>query len=182
MSENNPDFQLEIVAGDLLTPQTRRAIIELGTQAFEQDYDALLAPLHGATHVLGRLGGQLVAHALWVTRWLQAGTLPIMRTAYIEGVATERAHRNRGFATTVMRRVATEIHDFDLAALSPFSVAWYARLGWEPWRGPLYIRTRHGRLRTPAFDGRVMILRLPNTPVLDLDAPLCAEWREGELW
>jgi hypothetical protein len=29
---------------------------------------------------------------------------------------------------------------------------------------------------------KVMILRLPCTPPLDLDAPLSAEWREGELW
>jgi hypothetical protein len=28
----------------------------------------------------------------------------------------------------------------------------------------------------------VMILRLPRTPPLDLDAPLSIEWREGDLW
>jgi hypothetical protein len=56
----------------------------------------------------------------------------------------------------------------------------YARLGWEFWRGPLFIR-RAGRL-IPTPDEEVMILRLPKTPPLDLEAPLSVEWREGELW
>jgi aminoglycoside 2'-N-acetyltransferase I len=80
-----------------------------------------------------------------------------------------------------MKRVAEEIKDFELGALSPFSVAYYERLGWELWRGPLLIRTDEGLVRTPR-DGDVMILRLPRTPDLDLYAPLSAEWREGELW
>jgi aminoglycoside 2'-N-acetyltransferase I len=36
-------------------------------------------------------------------------------------------------------------------------------------------------LPTPAEE-QVMILRLPKTPPLDPNAPLSAEWREGELW
>ena len=110
-----------------------------------------------------------------------------MRTAYVEGVATEEAYRNRGFATAIMKRVAKEIQDFDLAGLSPFSVTYYERLGWELWRGPLFIRTDDGLLPSPE-DEEVMILRLPSDvirphiPDLDLDAPLSAEWREGELW
>jgi len=53
-------------------------------------------------------------------------------------------------------------------------------LGWELWRGPLYIRTAEGPLATPSAE--VMILKLPRTPPLDLEAALSAEWREGELW
>jgi aminoglycoside 2'-N-acetyltransferase I len=80
-----------------------------------------------------------------------------------------------------MKRLAQEIRAYDLGGLSPFSVAYYARLGWELWRGPLFIRTDDGLLPTLEAED-VMILRLPNTPDLDLDAPLSAEWREGELW
>lgn len=69
----------------------------------------------------------------------------------------------------------------DLAALFPFSVDGYARLGWEVWRGPRFIRSAQGRLASPP-DEEVMILRLPNTPALDLSAPLSAEWRERILW
>ncbi len=104
-----------------------------------------------------------------------------MRTAYIEATATEKMYRTRGYAATVMNRVAEVIQDFELGVLSPFSVAYYERLGWELWHGPLFIRTGEGLMRTPR-DGDVMILRLPHTPFLDLYAPLSAEWREGELW
>jgi len=80
-----------------------------------------------------------------------------------------------------MRRLIAEVQDYDLAALSPFNVDYYERLGWELWRGPLFIRTKEALVPSPA-DEEVMIFRLPKTPPLDLDAPLSAEWREGELW
>ena len=67
-----------------------------------------------------------------------------------------------------------------LFASSPSFAVTYARLGWEFWRGPLFIRRADRLIPTPDED--VMILRLPKTPPLDLEAPLSAEWREGELW
>jgi hypothetical protein len=70
---------------------------------------------------------------------------------------------------------------FDLGGLSPFSVDYYARLGWERWRGPLAIRSETGLQPSPS-DECAMILRLPKTPALNLDAQLSAEWRRGELW
>ncbi len=185
MARNNLRLQLQVVSGNLLSPQTRSEVVDLCSRAFEEDYDSLLATFHGAVHVLGRLGPKLVTHALWVTRWLQVGTKPLMRTAYVEGVATEAAYRNRGFATAAMKRIVEEIkesQDFDLAGLAPFSVAYYERLGWELWRGPLFIRMDEGLLPCSKAEGDVMILRLPNMPDLDLATPLSAEWREGELW
>ena len=123
----------------------------------------------------------LVSHALWLTRWLQADEGPLLRTAYVEAVATEKAFRGLGYASAIMKRVEEEIQGYDLGALSPFSVAYYERLGWELWRGPLYIRTEKGLVPTPS-DEHVMILRLPKTPALDVNVSLSAEWREGELW
>ncbi len=110
-----------------------------------------------------------------------AGHLPPLRTAYVEAVATDLAWRNRGFAAAIMRRIAAEVQDFDLAAPAPFDVRYYARLGWEAWQGPLFIRTQAGLQPSPE-DEKVMILRLPKTPPLDITHPLSAEWREGELW
>ena len=81
------------------------------------DYEPLYRTFLDATHVLARQQGRLVSHALWVTRWLQCGTLPPLRTAYVEAVATEEAYRGRGFATAVMRRVAAEIRAFDLPSI-----------------------------------------------------------------
>lgn len=133
-----------------------------------------------STHVLAYAGGALVSHALWITRQLQYDDGVMLRTAYVEGVATDPAHQGRGYATAVMWALQAAILDFDLAALSPFDVGWYARLGWEPWCGPLSIRTAGDLLPTP--DEAVMILRLPRTPALDLAKALSAEWCEGELW
>jgi len=177
----NANLKLEVVRADQISPNLQMDIHTLCNQAYEEDLKPLFSTFIDATHVLGFLDTSLVSHALWVPRWLQVGTNPVMRTAYIEAVATKDVYRARGFAATVMKRVAEEIQDFELGALSPFRVAYYERLGWEFWRGPLFIRTHEGLIRTPREEN-VMILRLPRTPVLDLNAPLSAEWREGELW
>ncbi len=174
-------LKLTAVPGDLLTEARREEIIDLCTRAYEEDFRAIMGTFHGAVHVLGRLHGRLVTHALWVTRWLQVGSCSPLRTAYVEVVATDKAFRRRGFAQAVMERVIEEVQDFELGALSPFSVEYYGRLGWELWRGPLFIRTEHSLDPSPEYE-EVMIYRLPKTPNLDLSAPLSAEWREGQLW
>ena len=79
-----------------------------------------------------------------------------------------------------MKRLAEEIRDFDIGALSTGSFDFYARLGWVSWRGPLCIRKGDELVPTPG--DTVMVMSLPGTPDLDPDAPLSAEWREGELW
>ena len=79
-----------------------------------------------------------------------------------------------------MGRLVASITDFELGALCPAIPAWYLKLGWIRWRGPLAIRQPGGLLFTP--EEEVMIWRLPKTPELDLEAPLSAEWRQGELW
>lgn len=172
---------LEVVRADQLGTNLQSEILVLCNNAFEEDLTPIFNTFKDAVHVLGYQGSSLVSHALWVTRWLQAGTEPVMRTAYIEAVATEKEYRNLGFATAVMRCIAEEIQDFELGALSPSSTSYYERLGWELWRGPLFIRTSNGLIRSPSEE-EVMILWLPRTPDLDIYAPLSAEWREGELW
>ena len=103
-----------------------------------------------------------------------------MRTAYVEIVATEPEFQRCGFASAVMRRLADAISDFDLGGLCPAEPELYAKLGWVFWRGPLFIREEKMLMPTP--DERVMVLRLQNRIALDLDLPLSAEWREGEVW
>jgi aminoglycoside 2'-N-acetyltransferase I len=174
-------FNIQVIQGSLISETLKKEIVSLCNRAYEQDMGPLFETFVGATHVLGHVDGMLVSHALWVTRHLQMGTEPIMRTAYVEAVATDANYRNRGFAASVMKHLIGEIQDYDLAALSPFSVEYYGRLGWELWHGPLFIRTNDKLLPSPD-DEEVMIFRLPKTPVLDLNASLSAEWREGELW
>ena len=81
----------------------------LCNRAFGEDLEPLLDTFVDATHVLGHYDGSLASHALWVTRNLQVGTSPLLRTAYVEAVATEQTYRNRGFATAIMKRVADEM-------------------------------------------------------------------------
>ena len=174
-------LKIEVVHSKLLSELKRKRIVSFCSRAYDEDMEPVFSTFADATHVLGFYGGSLASHALWITRDLQVDHLPPLRTAYVEAVATHPAHRNRGFATAIMRRLAIEIQGFDLAALSPFDVRYYTRLGWEVWQGPLLIRTRNGLQPSPE-DEVVMILRLPKTPALDLTRPLSAEWREGELW
>jgi aminoglycoside 2'-N-acetyltransferase I len=177
---------LEIVRADALDSAARAEIIALCESAYGEDFGRLFEDLTGSAHVLARdEHGALVSHAEWVTRWLQPAGRPILRTAYVEAVATAPEHQRRGFATAVLRALSgllTIDTSWELAALSPSDPAFYARLGWELWQGPLGIRRGDSIDPTPA-DEQVMILRLPRTPAtLETASLLTAEWRAGELW
>jgi len=169
-----------VTPAERLTLAQKAEIISLCSAAYEENFDNLFETLPSSTHVLACLNGEFVSHAAWVTRWLQPDEGGVLRTAYVEAVATAPAYQRRGFATAVMREVQAHIGDYDVGGLSPFAVAFYERFGWELWRGPLAIRTEDGLLPTP--DEEVMILRLEHTPSLDVHAQLTAEWRSGELW
>jgi aminoglycoside 2'-N-acetyltransferase I len=162
-----------------VTPDVAQAILEMCSLAYEMDFSSSLI-YENPVHVLGWHGSDLVSHAMWVERWLQIGDEAPRRTAYIEAVATHPDYQKKGYASQVLRHLANAIGDFELAALSPSDAAFYQRLGWELWRGPLSIRTEQGIEPTPGEE--VMILRLPKTGAIDLDAPISAEWRKGEVW
>jgi aminoglycoside 2'-N-acetyltransferase I len=174
-------FSIEVINSQALPASTLRDICDLCTEAYEEDFCAYLEFLDSGVHVVGRLDGAIVSHAMWVTRALEVDGRSPLRTAYVEAVATTPAYQRRGFASAILTRLAAEIGDFDLGALSPSEPSFYARLGWESWRGPRFIRTDDGLQPTPGES--VMILRLPRTPIdLDLNASVSAEWRPGELW
>jgi aminoglycoside 2'-N-acetyltransferase I len=156
------------------------SIVELCSIAYEEDFDPIMRESCPEGHVLGFSDGILVSHACWSPRSLQIGGSRSLRTAYVEAVATLPSHQRRGIASAVLRQLAVSVADYELAALSPSDPFLYMRLGWRLWRGPLSIRTERGLVSTP--DNRVMILSLPRTPAIDLDAPMSAEWRPGELW
>jgi aminoglycoside 2'-N-acetyltransferase I len=178
--------RLEVVAAHVLGHAARAEIIDLCQAAYGEDFTRLFEELTGSVHVLARdERGVLVSHAEWVTRWLQPADCPVLRTAYVEAVATIPERQGRGLATAVLRRVSDVLgtdRTWELAALSPSLPAFYARLGWELWRGPLAIRRGTSIEPTPP-DEQVMIFRLPRTPAtLVTTSVLTAEWRAGELW
>ncbi len=175
------ELKFRVVAGDNLTPEEREGVIALCNLAYDEDMGTVIDQFVGAMHVLGFYLGVLVCHALWITRYLQPEGSRPLRTAYVEAVATHPDYRRRGFASAIMKQVVEEIQDFDIAGLAPFNADYYAQLGWELWRGAMYVR-RDGGLFASPLEEHVMIHRLPRTPVLDLDGGISVEWREGEVW
>jgi aminoglycoside 2'-N-acetyltransferase I len=175
-------LHIEVKSNKSLTKTEYAEIIALTSQAFKRDYTPFMEMFSTPTHVLGNLQGKLVSYVLWITRWLQIGNGPLLRTAYIEGMATEVDHRHKGFASQIMKKAVEEIQDFDFAALSTGSHGFYERLGWKIWEGPLYARKEKELIAMPEEQGCAMILVLPKTPPIDLKTPLSIEWRELEPW
>jgi aminoglycoside 2'-N-acetyltransferase I len=175
-------LDIQVKSENKLSAGEYSEIIALTTQAFKRDYTPFMEMFKNPTHVLGRLDGKLVTYVLWITRWLQIGSGPLLMTAYIEGLATELSHRHKGFASQVMRRAVAEIQDYDIAALSTGSPGFYAPLGWKTWEGLLYARKGEELIAMPEEQGCVMVYTLPKSPPLDITAPLSIEWRELEPW
>ena len=162
---------------------TRQAIVRLCTAAHEEDFGLLftLLPPDGV-HFLGYIDAELVGHAVVTARRMQPEGLPRLRTAYVDAVATAPPHQGQGIGSAVMHALAGGIAGYEIAGLQTERVSFYARLGWEVWRGPLAGRQPDGSLiPTPAQRG-VMILRLPHTPVLNLDGLLTIEHQGVRIW
>jgi aminoglycoside 2'-N-acetyltransferase I len=174
-------LRLELVPSGRLTGSRHAALLALCSAAYEEDFAPSLRDIGPATHLLGYLGDTLVTHAAWVERALCGGGCGTLWSAYIEAVATDPAHQGNGYGTAVMREIVRHLGAYDLAALSPSDEGFYARLGWETWRGPLSYR--HGSRVVPTPEEQVMVFRLNRTPAaLSLDAPLECDWRPGEVW
>jgi GNAT superfamily N-acetyltransferase len=175
----NDALRIDVVPHATLDPGRYAEVVALCERAYEEPFAGIMAAFPDATHVLASTAEELVSHALWVPRTLVADGRAL-RSAYVEAVATEPRHQGRGYASRVLRAVAAAITGYDVGALSPSDAAFYARLGWEAWRGPLAVATDAGMVPTP--DEEVMILRLPATPPLDTGGTLVAPWRVGDVW
>lgn len=135
-------------------------------------------------HTLAYDGNELVSHAVRTTRAAQPEGHPALRTAYVDAVSTAPSVQGRGFASGVMRELAAlaDADGYEIACLETDRQSFYARLGWQEWRGPLAGRKDDGSLvPTPQQTG-IMILRLPSTPALDLDAQLTIECQPQRIW
>jgi aminoglycoside 2'-N-acetyltransferase I len=136
----------------------------------------------GGVHWVAEVDGLLVGHASVVERLLEVDGRP-MRTGYLEAMATLPAWRGRGIATRLLEAADEHIRaGFELGALSTGAHGLYERLRWERWRGPTFVRTADGQVRTQDEDDGIMILRTPRTPRLTLTEALSCEWRAGDAW
>jgi aminoglycoside 2'-N-acetyltransferase I len=175
-------FAIRLLRTGELDQAARNAVIGVCVEAHrEPDFVNLFAYLPAdGLHVLA-YADRLVGHAVVTTRWLQPLGLPVLRTAYVDAVAVPPARQGQRVGSAVMRHLAAAVGDYDVAGLETERVTFYERLGWEQWRGPLAGRSDHGVIPTPDQRG-VMVLRLPRTPPLDLDAPLTIEAHTTRIW
>lgn len=167
-----------------LDEATRADIIQVCIKAHqEEDFKNLFSYMtSGGWHFLAYLDNQLVSHALVTTRWLQPEGQPELKTAYIDAVATLPAVQGQGYASALLRQMAKAINgEYIIACLETERTTFYERLGWEVWRGPLAGRSKDGLIPTPDQTG-IMILRLSQTPPLDLDCELTIECQDGRIW
>ena len=167
-----------------LDEATRAEIIQVCIEAHqEQDFKNLFTYIpSGGWHFLAYRGKQLVSHAVVTTRWLQPEGLSELKTAYIDAVATLPVVQGEGYASALLHHLAEEIDgEYVIACLETERRTFYERLGWEVWRGPLAGRGKDGLIPTPDQTG-IMILRLSQTPPLDLDRGLTIEDQGGRIW
>jgi aminoglycoside 2'-N-acetyltransferase I len=165
-----------------MTEAEATEVADLCGPIFNCNYRELMDLVPIRTHVLGYESGKLVAHALWLDRPLRIAWGPWFDAAYVEGLATHPGYRGRGYGAAIMRRLQEEIVTYPLAALSPADevIDWYLALGWERWRGSLWIEEECSVSPTP--EETVLIYRTPKTPPLNLTAPLAAPWRPFAWW
>ncbi len=167
-----------------LDSTARNDIIDLCVAAHqEEDFRNLFAYVPaGGLHVLAFAAEQLVSHAMVTTRWLQPEGHPILRTAYIDAVATLPAFQGQGHGSALMQSLASRIDgEYVIGCLETDRVGFYERLGWKLWRGPLAGRSEQGLIPTPEQKG-IMVLSLSQTPELDLRSMLTIECQPGRIW
>ncbi len=171
---------VQAVTTEALSDPSRAAILRVCDAAYRTDTRPYFEALRSGTHLLGFVGGRLVSHLMWVTRWLEPEGREPLCTAYVEMVATEPAWQRQGYASELLREFPNHVGAYDVAALCPATEGLYLRQGWRFWTGPLFARRDGGLEPTPGE--RVMLLALPRTPALNRDSGLSVEWRPGEIW
>jgi aminoglycoside 2'-N-acetyltransferase I len=155
------------------------AAFPAGEEGFTED-DWLHAL--GGVHFVLDIDDEIVAHASVVERDLHVADASV-RTGYVEAVAVEPARQGQRLGTEVMRQVNEHIRSgYELGALGTGSHRFYERLGWQTWRGPSFVRTEDGAIRSEEDDGYILVLETPTSPPLDFDAPISCEWRPGDSW
>ena len=167
-----------------LSAPVRESIVALCAAAHDQpDFIHLFTYVpSGGWHFMAYRGGELVSHAMVTTRWLQPAGLGVLKTAWVDAVSTAPEVQGQGYGSVVMRCLAHSVAGaYEIGGLQTDIPSFYTRLGWEEWRGPLAGRCEEGLVPTPAQTG-VMILRLPLTPVLDLDLLLTVECQSERIW
>jgi aminoglycoside 2'-N-acetyltransferase I len=177
---------LSVCASDEISGADRARLWELWQAAFDgrQGFDRHDEEhTYGGVHVLARSGEEILGHAAVVPREIVVGERPFA-AGYVEGVAVLPARQRTGVGRAVMRLLMSELRArHDLGVLSTGRArGFYERLGWERWRGPSYVLTAGGPLRTAADDDGLMVLRFGPSAGVDLTAAIACHDRSGDVW
>ena len=166
-----------------LTPSEATRIRTLLDEAFEGRFtDALWRQALGGVHFFVEEDGVPISHASVVPRLLAVRDREI-NTGYVEAVGTRHRDRGKGLARSVLAAAQRHIADtYELGTLHSVLPTFYEHLGWERWRGPTFVRTSSGLMRTQTDDGCIHIWRVAAAAALDLDDPISCEWRPGFVW
>ena len=162
----------------------RRSIVDVCLAAHKNvEFEKMFTDFipSGGRHFLGFLDDQLVSHAVVTNRGAQPEGHHVLRTAFVDAVATDPRFQRRGAATATMRRLGEGIDDYEIGCLQTDIPAFYERIGWVLWRGPLAGRREEELVPTPHQQG-VMVLSLRATQALDLDALLSIEAQPRRIW
>ena len=176
-------LRIAMLTTEELGAEARASIIAVCIAAHNiEDFQHLFTFIpSGGRHFLAYRGDELVSHAVVTTRWAQPESMPPLKTAYVDAVATLPQQQGLGYASATMHALGDSVQDFDIGCLQTDLLGFYERFGWEHWRGPLSGRGDDGPIPTPDQRG-VMILRLSRTPALDLDEGLSIERQPSRIW
>lgn len=175
---------VQIVESRDLADPARQAIRRLLDAAFDGDFsDDDWRHALGGWHALIESPAGVIAHAAVVPRVLRVGETAF-DGGYVEAVAVMPDCQRSGLGTAVMRAVTDRVRaGYEIGALSTGEWPFYARLGWERWRGPTFVRLADGTLRrSPAEDDGVMILRCALRMDVDVTAAIACDERSGDSW
>jgi aminoglycoside 2'-N-acetyltransferase I len=181
------EMRLRRLQTDELTPAEIDAILALMAAAFGDDEDERFTEddwqhAIGGTHFVVDIDGLIVTHASVVEREIHVDG-HVLRTGYVEAVATAPEREGAGFGSIVMTDATAFIRDrFELGMLGTGRHSFYERLGWVVWAGQAFVRAPDGLQRTPEDEGDLLVLRTPTTPDLDDHAAITCEWRPGDVW
>lgn len=180
-------LRLRVLSSEEIEPQLLDELTRLCEAAFDEPFGSVWERIGPGIHVIASSGGRVTAHAMVIDRNIYLGHEPdlALDAGYVENVATWPELQGQGHATAAMREIGRLIaDDYAIGALATGSKGFYARLGWETWRGPTYVRMLDGqRVRSAGEDGDVMVLRTPRTPAgLDITGPIAVDWRPEEPW
>jgi aminoglycoside 2'-N-acetyltransferase I len=170
-----PDVDL---GADMRTASRAMVFDAFGDRFTQDDWDHAA----GGWRVVLLDGPTVVAHAALVPRLLTVGSRDVA-VGYVEAVATRPDRQGTGSGSAVMATLATVIRsEFEMGALSTSRTSFYARLGWEPWRGPSYVRAGDVVTRTPDEDAGLMVLRFGGLHDVDLASSITCDSRAGDDW